>query len=296
MNGREGVGAWFCAPSIWPAPAKMPLPPQFWNSCPFREVRASPLPHPPAFDISKPVLYCPGGGLHGKLTVTAKLAPGCPAFPCGVRRHDAALELGDTSPRPSHRHAHPLPARGGDGSSPRSWMLWAGGRPPAPSKPNQGKNPSNRASSRLIKPHQGLSRHPPKKSFLWNFSHVWRLEFEVSSSHPLCDFATPRLCVKTSASSHDQAPIKAENPCNRASSSLIKANVKFSLTNPIPQPSPKRVGQFARLAVTPTTQTRLLFHETVYLCPRICPRGGVPAVRQRDARGRHLQTRRPLAG
>ena len=58
---------------------------------------------PPPFDIPKPVLYYPVGGLHGKLTVTAKLAPGCPAFPCGVRRHDAALEPGDMSPRPSPR-------------------------------------------------------------------------------------------------------------------------------------------------------------------------------------------------
>ena len=30
---------------------------------------------PPPFDISKPVLYYPVGGLLGKLTVTAKLAP-----------------------------------------------------------------------------------------------------------------------------------------------------------------------------------------------------------------------------
>jgi len=37
----------------------------------------------------------PVGSLLGKLTVTANIAP---ARPCGVRRHDAALELGDMSP------------------------------------------------------------------------------------------------------------------------------------------------------------------------------------------------------
>ncbi len=39
----------------------------------------------PVFDIINPVPYYPVGGLHGKLTVTAKLAPGCPATRWRVR-------------------------------------------------------------------------------------------------------------------------------------------------------------------------------------------------------------------
>ena len=90
------------------------------------------------------------------------LRPAAPLSPveCGVM---TPLWIWETR-LPAHRTAMPTPSRrgGGDGSSPRSWMLWAGGHPPAPSRPNQGKNPGNRASSRLIKPHQGISRHPPK--------------------------------------------------------------------------------------------------------------------------------------
>lgn len=58
---------------------------------------------PHSFDISQPVLYYLVGSLHGKLAVTAKLAPGCPATPWRVRPAQRCL----------------APARGGDGSSPR---------------------------------------------------------------------------------------------------------------------------------------------------------------------------------
>ena len=51
--------------------------------------------------------------------------------PCGVRRHDAALELGDMSPSGSHGHNR-----------------------------NQTKNPCNRASSSLIKANAQISKRP----------------------------------------------------------------------------------------------------------------------------------------
>jgi len=54
-----------------------------------------------------PCYINPVVSLHGKLTVTAKLAPGCPARPCGLRRPDAALAPGALSPRPTHRRLPP---------------------------------------------------------------------------------------------------------------------------------------------------------------------------------------------
>ena len=109
----------------------------------------------PLFDILKPVLYYPVGGLHGKLTVTAKLAPCHVACLCGVRRHDCALEPGDMSPNPSHRppaikpnqtapHLHPAP---------RSRL---GEVPPELRNP---KSVPESPQSRLIVLNQGISRH-----------------------------------------------------------------------------------------------------------------------------------------
>ena len=85
----------------------------------------------------------PVGGLHGKLTVTAKLAPGRAAFPCGVRRHDAGLELGDMSPGGSH---HPATSR--------HRLACGVGSAPIP--------PSIKAKTPAIVPHQGISRHSLK--------------------------------------------------------------------------------------------------------------------------------------
>ena len=134
---------------------------------------------------------------------------------------------------PVHHTAMPTPSRCGVGTArPHGrgccGLVAARQHHPGPIKAKTPAIVLGQGLSSLIKAYQGIRQ---KTSFLWNFSQVWRLEFEVTSSHPLCDFATSRLCVKTSASSHNQAPIKAENPCNRASSSLIKANVKFSLAH-----------------------------------------------------------------
>ena len=121
---------------------------------------------PPPFDIPKPVLYYPVGGLHGKLTVTAKLAPGCPAFPCGVRRHDAALEPGDMSPRPSPRL---VPSARNQTKSnqikPPPLFAYFAVQPPPP--PIKAKTPA-------IVPNQASSRHRP------NFPSAVR-----SAIHPL---------------------------------------------------------------------------------------------------------------
>ena len=118
---------------------------------------------PPPFDIPKPVLYYPVGGLHGKLTVTAKLAPGCPAFPCGVRRHDAALEPGDMSPRPSPRlvpsarnqtksnQIKPNQTKSNQIKPPPLFAYFAVQPPPPPIK----------AKTPAIVHNQGISRHPP---------------------------------------------------------------------------------------------------------------------------------------
>ena len=84
------------------------------------------------------MLYYPVGGLHGKLTVTPKLAP---ARPCGVRRHDAALELGDTSPSGSRPPARP----GWGRPRPRVPKYWAGTRPPRPSH-----NPGNQTNGPIL--------------------------------------------------------------------------------------------------------------------------------------------------
>ena len=97
----------------------------------------------------------------------AKLAPACPARPCGLRRPDAALAPGDLPPRPSPTrnqtksnqikpnqtvppHARtgwgrPVPTTISIGPAPPPWWPSARTR----------QNPSNRASSRQIKPHQG---------------------------------------------------------------------------------------------------------------------------------------------
>ncbi len=108
------------------------------------------------------MLYYQVGSLHGKLTVTAKLAPGCPATPRRVRPAQRCL----------------APAQGGDGSSPRFKF-----RPcphhalPATRTPGiealfflpqgsiKAKNPAikaNRASSRqMINQQKTLSCHRP---------------------------------------------------------------------------------------------------------------------------------------
>ena len=61
---------------------------------------------------------------------------------------------------------------------------------------DQGKNPCNRASSRQIKAHQGIRRKKPRPLEL---SHSLEVGIWNFLTRPLCDFATPRLCVKTPA-------------------------------------------------------------------------------------------------
>ena len=77
------------------------------------------------------MLYYPVGSLHGKLTVTAKLAP---ARPCGVRRHDAALELGDMSPSGSLRRVRARPQSNQQGypidSTDPNWWWFLFSEPP----------------------------------------------------------------------------------------------------------------------------------------------------------------------
>ena len=99
-------------------------------------------------------------------------------------------------------------------------------REPSPgslqSRQNQGKNPCNRASSRLIK------------------ASAKKLALESSPNHgdwkaklpPPIPFESLRLCVfalKNQQSSHLKAPSRlhqGKNPSNQGSSCLIKANAK----------------------------------------------------------------------
>ena len=115
----------------------------------------------------------------------AKLAP---ARPCGVRRHDAALALGDMSPSGSRPPARPVWGR----PRPRIPKHWAGTRPPAPSqKPRQ---------SNQIKPNQTKSN-------------------QIKPPPLFAAFAVPR-CL-SDLRNPKSAPIKAKTPAikaNRASS------------------------------------------------------------------------------
>ena len=117
----------------------------------FRPFRHSEKKILPPLASSKPVLYYPVGGLLGKLTVTAKLVP---ARPCGVRRHDAALELGDMSPSGScsHARARPPPRAGWGRPRPHVPKFWAGARPPEPTQKTW--------QSDQIRPNQTKSNHP----------------------------------------------------------------------------------------------------------------------------------------
>ena len=92
----------------------------------FRPFRHSAKKILPPLASSKPVLYYPVGGLPGKLTVTAKLAPGCPAPPWRARPVPHSFA-------PSRR-----PSRAG----------WVQARP-------HGQSRQKPRQSRLIKPNQG---------------------------------------------------------------------------------------------------------------------------------------------
>jgi len=61
---------------------------------------------------------------------------------------------------------------------------------------DQGKKTCNRASSRQIKAHQGIRQKKPRPLELPHSLEVGIWNF---LTRPLCDFATPRLCVKTPA-------------------------------------------------------------------------------------------------
>ena len=115
--------------------------------------------------FQNPCYIKPVGGLHGKLTVLPKFAPACPATPCGVRRHDAALEPGDKSPRLSHRASSIKPNQTitypHPGTGPfRVFAFFA--VPPSPAFPipeiRDPEPPQSRQKpqqSSLIKPNQG---------------------------------------------------------------------------------------------------------------------------------------------
>ena len=162
----------------------------------------------------------------------------------------------------SIRHALPLPrpathpARGGDGSSPRSWMLGV-----AASADHQGRI---KAKNPLIVHNQGISRHRPnsRSASLIGRSHPQTrqplhsgcrpvpirpqqpikaktpaiVHHQGISRHPQKNtrplrrmvlgpslellrplpFASLRLCVKTPSSRHDQGSIKAKTPAIKA--------------------------------------------------------------------------------
>ena len=92
-------------------------------------------------------------------------------------------------------HAHPLPAR-----------CSRGGIPDLRNPESVPHFPPIKAKNPAIVHHQGISRQTPKKP----------TPLGASPFHPLCDVATPHLCVKTPSSRHDQASIKAKNPAIKA--------------------------------------------------------------------------------
>ena len=59
---------------------------------------------------------------------------------------------------------------------------------------------------------------------------------------PLCDFATPRLCVKTPASRHDQGSIKAETPAIKANRASSRQTSNFQ-SAPVPGPGNDQTSQ-----------------------------------------------------
>ena len=130
----------------------------------------------------------------------------------------------------SVRHPLSLPRShaGWGRSSPRSQVLggWPsakvavhqGGRPQEPSRLNQGRNTSNQGSSSLIKANGKISmtapiRQPATGIALWN-----------------SPFATPRLCVKNQASSHNQPSIKAKTPVIVHNQGISRQTLKNSNT------------------------------------------------------------------
>ena len=88
------------------------------------------------------------------------------------------------------------------------------GRVIMPAAANQGKNPCNRAKSRLIK--------AAMKILLPTDSQP-----QPPSLPGIPPFATLRLCVKNPVIKSQSSLNQGKNPCNRASSRLIKANRKI---------------------------------------------------------------------
>ena len=97
----------------------------------------------------------------------------------------------------------------------------------------------------MIKANQGTR---PKKPAPRSFTGAWRLALGVSPSHPLCDFATLRLCVKTPSSRHDQGSIKAKTPAIKANQASSRQTMKNQTTIKPPVPQPRT----ARFPVAPT--------------------------------------------
>ena len=123
---------------------------------------------------------------------------------------NAKFSMATRIPHPASSHRHPSPECPLCDSAPLRLCV---------------KNPLSRhdqasikAKTPAIKAYQALSRQTPK--FSWPPLSGNQLPASLPGIPP-CAFATPRLCVKNPASTHDQASIKAKTPAikaNRASS------------------------------------------------------------------------------
>ena len=89
----------------------------------------------------------------------------------------------------------------------------------------------------VIVPHQGISRHikasAKKHPSPWNFSRAWRLAFNISSPPPLCDLATPRLCVKNRYPVTIKGSIKAKTPAIVHNQGISRQTANFQ-SGPVP--------------------------------------------------------------
>ena len=108
--------------------------------------------------------------------------------------------------------------------------------------------------SRLIKPHQGKRSKSPFGCLAYFAVNLPCLP-EIREPRPkpdflpLCDFATPRLCVNAASSSHDQASIKAKKPAIKANRASSRQTMKFLYG---------AVGRVTPCAPSWRTQTRTL--------------------------------------
>ncbi len=103
-------------------------------------------------------------------------------------------------------------------------------------------HPQSRQKTPVIVPHQGISRHTPKNPIpLERSSGACRLALGISWPHPLCDLATPRLCVK-------KPGIKAQSRQKPLQSCIIKA---YQGKRQISRADPSRAQQRPNLPLAP---------------------------------------------